>query len=124
MEGWTRSPNVIELSRTICQYSNEIVDNRNLGGDESIQKSVKVFTTDFDLSLVHSISNHVLCIWHINKNMAANVKNIPQMKLVNEFFSQLISNVSELEFEGSYMNFNTEYRHYPGVLDNIENQWT
>nr|CCA18090.1 Pc21g00130 putative [Albugo laibachii Nc14] len=92
-----------------------------------------VIVTDRELALmaaidkVFSSSSHLLCIWHINKNILAKCKR--QFETSEEwtvFLQQwciLVAANTELEYEKQWKELSDSFKTKPKVLEYLANTW-
>jgi hypothetical protein len=92
-----------------------------------------VLCTDRELALlgaiaiVRPLSPHLLCIWHINKNVASNTKECFTQEGWVEFLQDwmhLINSDTVSDYEANYMTFTNKYAHSaPRALRYICDTW-
>ena len=91
--------------------------------------NVPVFVTDQENALINAIYNnyptasHLLCIWHINKNIIKNCKkNFEDTEKFEEFMKDwniLLSCTEEHQFETSLLEFKISYKGFPKAIEYI-----
>jgi hypothetical protein len=92
-----------------------------------------VLCSDRDLALVSAIesvcpwSPHLICIWHINKNVAAKAKTtFTQAEEFDEFFGQwmkLIHAPTEDEYNQRLYTLESKFLQYPVVIRYLKDTW-
>ena len=92
-----------------------------------------VIVTDRELSLMKAISTvfpgatHLLCKWHINRNVLARCKNLFETKEKWDMFimswNMLVSSSLEEEFGEQLCKLNQEFSTYPGALNYVKGTW-
>lgn len=92
-----------------------------------------VIVTDRELALMNSISNvfpstrHVLCSWHINKQVATHCKKLfEKRERWNAFYSDWLSVVNS-EIEDQYLNnlkvLESKYSSFPVAINYLKTTW-
>ena len=86
----------------------------------------KIMVTDQEDALINAASDvfpltsHLLCIWHLNKNVLKNCKPLfPAVEEYNLFFNgwlTLVYSASEVAFENNYKQFNETWSLFPKAL--------
>jgi hypothetical protein len=92
-----------------------------------------VLCTDRDLALLGAIkaicpkSPHLLCVWHINKNVLAKTKQYFSSNEEFEAFIQswksLINSTTEVEYKDQLAKFETRFSHTPASLRYVKQTW-
>jgi hypothetical protein len=92
-----------------------------------------VLCTDRDLALLNAIetvcplSPHILCIWHINKNVTAKTKgSFATSDEFDEFFSlwiKLVHSPTEDEYDKRLTGLESTYSQYPSVIRYLKDVW-
>jgi hypothetical protein len=92
----------------------------------------KAFVIDRELSLLNSIkalfttTKIILCVWHINGNVAKKVKRILNEESWIEFLKQwnnLIKSNSEQLFEENWNQLQTSYSDFPEIITYLSTVW-
>lgn len=90
-----------------------------------------VIATDRDLALMNAVSDvfpesvHLLCIWHINKNIAAKWKTIfkGDWEQFMEDWNGIVFEKSEFNFWEKWLKLNKNYQSDEKTLDYISEYW-
>ena len=92
-----------------------------------------VIVTDRELSLMKAISTvfpsatHLLCKWHINRNVLVRCKKLFETKEKWDRFimswNMLVSSSTEEEFGEQLYKLNQEFSTYPGALNYVKGTW-
>ena len=92
-----------------------------------------VICTDRDLALLGALREdfadypHLLCLWHINKNIAAKVKECfttnEAWDEFNSYWQSLINSPTEDEYTARLIDFNKKYQSVPYALRYIKETW-
>ena len=93
----------------------------------------EVIVTDRELSLMKAISTvfpgatHLLCKWHINRNVLARCKKLFETKEKWDRFimswNMLVSSSTEEEFGEQLCKLNQEFSTYPSALNYVKGTW-
>ena len=89
--------------------------------------------TDRELSLMNAIkrvfpgATHLLCKWHINRNVLARCKKLFETKEKWDRFimswNMLVSSSTEEEFGEQLSKLNHEFSTYPDALNYVKGSW-
>ncbi|XP_070662492.1 uncharacterized protein [Malus domestica] len=92
-----------------------------------------VIATDRDLALLNSIKSvfpsaqHLLCRWHINKNVLSKCKKMfesnKQWNKFNRDWNCLVSSETEEEYQRSLQEMESKFSNYDDALEYIRNNW-
>ena len=91
-----------------------IVTNRELALTKAIER---IFPT----------SRHLLCKWHINKNVLAKCKTLFESKDKWDKFMRgwqlLIHSKDEVEYKNRLRDLETQFSNYQGAVDYVKTTW-
>ncbi|KAL7111232.1 hypothetical protein ACP275_05G075400 [Erythranthe tilingii] len=97
-----------------CPMPNAIVTDRDLG----LMKAI---------ATIYPTSRHLICRWHINKNLIANCKKLfDDDEMWDSFESEwsiLVKQESEELFNSKLATIEIKFSNYPGVLSYIKHTW-
>ncbi|XP_021753761.1 protein FAR1-RELATED SEQUENCE 5-like [Chenopodium quinoa] len=97
-------------------------------------KELSVFLTDREMSLVAALrevfpgTSHLLCRWHINKDVEARVTDIFKSKKVGATFKngrwkRVMDAATEEDYEAAVEMMKLKWASYPKVIEYVERTW-